>query len=160
MARSEIRATFTIASWASLRSTDAAFANRDPQKQIFVPKEQDRHALDSLAKSCPLMTVRGNRLAGGWTARLDTSCAALLSLVGLASHVFAHVMAPEDTTGRTVSTVLLPVQAGKVWRVQIIWPNGSVHYFGNFARKQDAVDWVTAHAWLTVSVKTSRKMPE
>jgi hypothetical protein len=69
-------------------------------------------------------------------------------------------MAPEDTRGRTVSTVLLPVQAGKVWRVQIVWPNGSVHYFGNFLRKQDAADWIAAHAWLTMSAKTSRHMPD
>jgi uncharacterized protein YbdZ (MbtH family) len=42
------------------------------------------------------------------------------------------------------------MQVGDIWRVQIVWPNGSVHYFGTFASKASAVDWVNAHAWLTV----------
>ena len=42
------------------------------------------------------------------------------------------------------------MQAGDIWRVQIVWPNGSVHYFGRFADKKAAVDWIAAHAWLTV----------
>jgi hypothetical protein len=25
---------------------------------------------------------------------------------------------------------LLAVREGEIWRVQIVWPNGSVHYFG------------------------------
>jgi hypothetical protein len=54
----------------------------------------------------------------------------------------------------TVSTVLLPVQAGNVWRVQIVRPNGTVHYFGRFASEKDATGWITAHAWLTVHSKT------
>jgi len=62
-------------------------------------------------------------------------------------------MAPEDTTPRIVTTVLLPAEIGGTWRVQIVWPNGSVHYFGNFSRKQDAVDWIAAHAWLTAAPK-------
>jgi len=63
-------------------------------------------------------------------------------------------MAPEDRPRRTVTTVLLPVQMGSIWRVQIVWPNGSVHYFGNFPHRQEAVDWITAHAYLTVAAKT------
>jgi hypothetical protein len=29
-------------------------------------------------------------------------------------------------------TVLLQVQEGDIWRVQIVWPNGRVHYFWGF----------------------------
>jgi hypothetical protein len=50
-----------------------------------------------------------------------------------------------------VRTVLLPVQEGDVWRVQIVWPNGQVHYFGRFAYKQYAVKWISAHQWLATS---------
>jgi hypothetical protein len=31
-----------------------------------------------------------------------------------------------------VHTLLLPVQEGEIWRVQIVWPNGAVRYFGKF----------------------------
>jgi hypothetical protein len=47
-------------------------------------------------------------------------------------------------------TVLLAVQEGDVWRVQITWPNGSLHYFGKFTSKKDAIGWITAHSWLTM----------
>jgi hypothetical protein len=46
-------------------------------------------------------------------------------------------------------TVLLPVQEGDVWRVQIVWPNGQVHYFGRFASKNVAVKWISTHQWMT-----------
>jgi len=45
------------------------------------------------------------------------------------------------------------MQVGNIWRVQIVWPNGSVHYFGTFTSNQSAVEWITAHAWLTVRPK-------
>ncbi|MBO0717264.1 MAG: hypothetical protein J2P55_08020 [Rhizobiales bacterium] len=48
---------------------------------------------------------------------------------------------------------MLPMQVGAVWRVQIVWPNGSIHYFGAFASKASAVEWITTHAWLTVRPK-------
>jgi hypothetical protein len=32
------------------------------------------------------------------------------------------------------------MQVGKIWRVQIVWPNGSLHYFGTFTSEQSAVD--------------------
>jgi hypothetical protein len=73
--------------------------------------------------------------------------------------VFVHFMAPEDTRPRTVTTVLLPVQVGNIWRVQIIWPNGSVHYFGNFPHHQDAADWITSHSWMTAAAKTTPDAP-
>jgi len=47
------------------------------------------------------------------------------------------------------STVLSPVQKGNMWRVQIAWPNGTVHYFGKFASEKDAIEWITARPWLT-----------
>ena len=61
-------------------------------------------------------------------------------------------------TGRTV---LLAVQEGDVWRVQIAWPNGALHYFGKFTSEQDAIGWITAHSWLTapVSEKITSEAP-
>jgi len=50
------------------------------------------------------------------------------------------------------STVLLAVQEGNFWRVQIVWPNGSVHYFGRFSSKKGAREWIISHAWLTAPV--------
>jgi hypothetical protein len=57
---------------------------------------------------------------------------------------------PEDRHGLRVHTVLLPVKSGNTWRVQIIWPNGSVHYFGTFASERDAARWIKDHSWLTM----------
>ena len=42
------------------------------------------------------------------------------------------------------STALLPVREGEFWRVRIVWPNGTVHHFGKFPSKKDAVDWIAA----------------
>jgi hypothetical protein len=50
----------------------------------------------------------------------------------------------------TQCTVLLPVREGKIWRVQIVWPNGAVHHFGKFTSKEDADDWIAAHSRLTM----------
>jgi hypothetical protein len=57
---------------------------------------------------------------------------------------------PEDKPPKRLTTVLLPVRVGDVWRVQIVWPNGSVHYFGTFNSKESAAEWIAAHAWMTV----------
>jgi hypothetical protein len=51
-----------------------------------------------------------------------------------------------------VHTVLLPMQQGDIWRVQIVWPNGGVHYFGGFKSRKEAIGWITTHAWLTRTV--------
>jgi hypothetical protein len=58
-----------------------------------------------------------------------------------------------DQPREVPSTVLLPVQEGDLWRVQIVWPNGSVHHFGKFASKVEAVSWIAAHRWLTAPAK-------
>jgi hypothetical protein len=50
----------------------------------------------------------------------------------------------------TATTVLLAVREGEIWRVQIVWPNGRVHYYGQFASEEAARAWISAHAWLTV----------
>jgi hypothetical protein len=50
-------------------------------------------------------------------------------------------------------TRLFAVQEGKHWRVQIVWPNGGVHYFGRFTSKKDALAWIAAHEWLTLAVQ-------
>jgi hypothetical protein len=49
-------------------------------------------------------------------------------------------------------TSLFAVQEGEHWRVQIVWRNGHVHYFGRFTSKQDALVWIAAHEWLTLAV--------
>jgi hypothetical protein len=41
---------------------------------------------------------------------------------------------------------------GNIWRVQIVWPNGSVHYFGRFSSKKGAHEWIISHAWLTAPI--------
>jgi hypothetical protein len=56
----------------------------------------------------------------------------------------------EEPPAQRVHTILLPVKAGNAWRVQIVWPNGSVHYFGRFASERDAANWIKSHSWLTV----------
>jgi hypothetical protein len=48
-----------------------------------------------------------------------------------------------------MAAMLSPVQEGRVWRVQIVWPNGAVHYFGKFISEQEATDWINAHPRLT-----------
>jgi hypothetical protein len=47
-------------------------------------------------------------------------------------------------------TVISAVQEGDIWRAQITWPNGALHYFGKFVSKQDAVEWINAHSRLTM----------
>ena len=49
----------------------------------------------------------------------------------------------------SMSALLSPVQEGDIWRVQIVWPNGHVNYFGKFTSKRDAIDWINAHSNLT-----------
>ena len=53
-----------------------------------------------------------------------------------------------------MAALLSPVQDGKIWRVQIVWPNGHVHHFGKFISKRDAIDWINAHLNLTKSEDT------
>jgi len=53
-----------------------------------------------------------------------------------------------------VNTVLLPMRQGSIWRVQIVWPNGSVHYFGSFKSEKEAAAWITTHAWMTKTVSS------
>jgi hypothetical protein len=49
-----------------------------------------------------------------------------------------------------MAAVLSPVREGKIWRVEIVWPNGAVHHFGKFASKKDVDDWIAAHPRLTM----------
>jgi hypothetical protein len=56
-------------------------------------------------------------------------------------------------------TVLSSVQEGDVWRVRIEWPNGAVHYFGSFASENDAIQWIDAHAWLTLPTRNTSEPP-
>jgi hypothetical protein len=67
----------------------------------------------------------------------------------------AFIFCPCEKGARVakVTTVLFAVREGESWRVQIVWPNGRVHYFGQFASEKDARAWISAHAWLTVLSK-------
>jgi uncharacterized protein YbdZ (MbtH family) len=67
--------------------------------------------------------------------------------------LFVLPVPPEDKPPERLTTVLLPMQVGEIWRVQIVWPNGSVHYFGMYNSREAAVEWITAHAWLTMRPK-------
>jgi hypothetical protein len=58
---------------------------------------------------------------------------------------------------RGTSTILLAMQEGNIWRVQIVWPNGTVHYFGRFSSEKGAREWIANHAWLTLPV--TKKTP-
>jgi len=49
-----------------------------------------------------------------------------------------------------VRTLLSPVRKGKIWRVRIVWPNGTVHHVGKFASEKEAAKWILAHPGLTV----------
>jgi hypothetical protein len=55
---------------------------------------------------------------------------------------------------------LLAVEEGRHWRVQIVWPNGAVHYFGRFTSNKDALNWVAAHQWLTLPVVEKTASPK
>jgi hypothetical protein len=57
----------------------------------------------------------------------------------------------------TDRTALLPVREGNIWRVQIVWRNGTVHHFGKFASKEDAVDWIAGHYRLTMPAEENTK---
>jgi hypothetical protein len=48
----------------------------------------------------------------------------------------------------SMSPELEPLRKGRMWRVQIIQPNGSVPYFGRFTSEKRVREWITAHAWL------------
>jgi hypothetical protein len=50
------------------------------------------------------------------------------------------------------STVLTSVRDGDFWRVQIAWPNGTLHHFGKFRSEQEAQGWISAHSGLTTHV--------
>jgi hypothetical protein len=52
-----------------------------------------------------------------------------------------------------VGTLLSPARRGKIWRVQIGWPNGMVRHVGKFASEKEAAKWILAHPRLTVPAK-------
>ena len=56
------------------------------------------------------------------------------------------------------STVLTLVKVGDLWRVQIVWPNGTTKYFGKFGTEQEARKWIGAHGWLTKDVVEAAKI--
>ena len=46
------------------------------------------------------------------------------------------------------------VEESGIWRVQIVWTNGHVNYFGKFTSEKDAIAWINAHSNLTKPVDT------
>ena len=56
-----------------------------------------------------------------------------------------------------VRTRISPVQKGRIWRVQITWPNGKLNYVGKFSSEKDAIEWIEAHARLTEPVTTDER---
>lgn len=70
--------------------------------------------------------------------------------VNYAPRRFYFGLLSESHTLEGHSTVLLPVQEGDIWRVQIVWPNGQVHYFGRFASKKEAAEWISNHRWWAI----------
>jgi hypothetical protein len=65
---------------------------------------------------------------------------------------YFSLYSPSRTDVSGANTILLAVQEGDIWRVQIVWPNGSVHYFGRFSSRKGAHEWIIRHAWLTAPV--------
>ena len=56
-----------------------------------------------------------------------------------------------------MAAVLFPVREGKIWRVEIVWPNGAVNHSGKFTSEKDAVDWIAAHSRLTMPAGENSK---
>jgi hypothetical protein len=52
---------------------------------------------------------------------------------------------------------LVTVRKGRMWRVQITAPNGSVRLFGRFSSEKSAREWMAAHAGLTDLAGGARK---
>jgi hypothetical protein len=50
------------------------------------------------------------------------------------------------------SSVIAGGASGPIWRVEIVWPNGAVHYVEKFTSEKDAVSWINAHPRLTKPV--------
>jgi hypothetical protein len=40
------------------------------------------------------------------------------------------------------------IRKGRMWRVQITQPDGSVRYFGRFSSERRAREWIAVHACL------------
>ena len=52
---------------------------------------------------------------------------------------------------------LVTVRKGRMWRVQITAPNGSVRLFGRFSSEKSAREWIAAHAGRTDLAGGARK---
>jgi hypothetical protein len=46
-------------------------------------------------------------------------------------------------------TVLSSIKEGDLWRVEIVWPNGTKRHVGKFDSEQEAEEWISTHRWLT-----------
>jgi hypothetical protein len=61
------------------------------------------------------------------------------------------------------STVLTSIKEGDLWRVEIVWPNGTKRYFGKFGSEQEAERWISTHRCLTergIGVRGRRLLTE
>src|SRR5262249_8406546 len=54
-----------------------------------------------------------------------------------------------------ISAKFATVRRGRMWRVQITEPNGSVRLFGRFTSENRAREWIVAPLWLASQADTS-----
>jgi hypothetical protein len=90
----------------------------------------------------------------------NTGAAARQNTIGRAARILGMRLVHHNNEFAIMAkapTVLIPVQQGELWRVQIIWPNGAVHYFGNYGSRGDALNWIAEHAWLIKRVDNKSK---
>jgi hypothetical protein len=58
-------------------------------------------------------------------------------------------------SSHVMSAKFATVRRGRMWRVQITEPNGSVRLFGRFTSENRAREWIAAHSWLASPADTS-----
>ena len=90
----------------------------------------------------------------------NTGAAARQNTIGRAARILGMRLVHHNNEFAIMAkapTVLIPLQQGEFWRVQIIWPNGAVHYFGNYGSRGDALNWIAEHAWLIKRVDNKSK---
>ena len=90
----------------------------------------------------------------------NTGAAARQNTIGRAARILGMRLVHHNNEFAIMAkapTVLIPVQQGELWRVQIIWLNGAVHYFGNYGSRGDALNWIAEHAWLIKRVDNKSK---
>jgi hypothetical protein len=114
-------------------------------------------------RSCAPLT-RCARQVAPTCSRESELCIIVCQGRAAVNHVLAAKgeMAHTWFKGPVMHTALAPVMSNGMWRVKITWPNGTDHYFGKFASKPKAAEWIAQHRWLTeqTSEYVGRRRPE